>query len=61
MSAEGPPRAGTIFIVDDDAAIRDSLALLLGLRGYATQSFASGDDFLTAIDTQARGCVLLVL
>ena len=30
-----------VYIVDDDAAVRDSLALLLSLRGYRTASFAS--------------------
>ena len=36
----------TVFIVDDDASVRDSLALLLGLRGYRTRVFASADSFL---------------
>lgn len=50
-----------VFIVDDDAAVCDSLSLLLGLRGYKTRSFARGEDFLAAIDSAARGCVLLDL
>jgi len=50
-----------VFIVDDDDAVRDSLALLLGLRGYATRSFARGEDFLAAIDRNASGCILLDL
>jgi FixJ family two-component response regulator len=50
-----------IFIVDDDDAVRDSLTLLLGLRGYATRSFARGEDFLSAIDSRAGGCILLDL
>jgi RNA polymerase sigma factor (sigma-70 family) len=53
--------AGTVFIVDDDAAVRDSLSLLLGMRGYKTRSFARGEDFLAAIDPASRGCVLLDL
>jgi RNA polymerase sigma factor (sigma-70 family) len=53
--------AGMVFIVDDDAAVCDSLSLLLGLRGYKTRSFARGEDFLAAIDSAARGCVLLDL
>jgi RNA polymerase sigma factor (sigma-70 family) len=52
---------GTVFIVDDDAAVRDSLSLLLGLRGYKTRSFARGEDFLATMDPAARGCVLLDL
>jgi RNA polymerase sigma factor (sigma-70 family) len=53
--------AGTVFIVDDDAAVRDSLSLLLGMRGYKTRSFVRGEHFLAAIDPAACGCVLLDL
>jgi two-component system, LuxR family, response regulator FixJ len=52
---------GTVFIVDDDAAVRDSLTLLLTLRGYMTLCFSDGDAFLAAIDAESRGCVLLDL
>lgn len=48
-----------VFIVDDDAAIRDSLALLLGLNGYRTLPFASADDFLSLCDPAWSGCLLL--
>ncbi len=50
-----------VHIVDDDNAVRDSLSLLLGLRGYATRTFASGDAFLADIGTSASGCILLDL
>lgn len=55
------PPGPIVFIVDDDAAVRDSLALVLGLRGYATRSFARGEDFLATIDCSAGGCILLDL
>ncbi len=55
------PSGPVIFIVDDDDAVRDSLTLLLELRGYATRSFARGEDFLSAIDSRAGGCILLDL
>lgn len=48
----------TVFIVDDDASVRDALSLLLSLRGYATASFASAEDFLGALRPDWRGCVL---
>lgn len=47
-----------VYVVDDDAAIRDSLALLLGLRGYRAALFASAEDFLAAFQPEWRGCVL---
>jgi FixJ family two-component response regulator len=34
----------TVFIVDDDASVRDSLSLLLSLRGYPTAVFASAES-----------------
>ncbi len=49
----------TVFIVDDDASVRDSLSLLLSLRGYATATFGSAEDFLAAVRPEWRGCVVL--
>jgi RNA polymerase sigma factor (sigma-70 family) len=48
----------TVHIVDDDAAVRDSLALLLSVRGYRTATFASAEDFLGAVKPEWSGCVL---
>lgn len=36
----------TIFIVDDDEAVRDSLRWLLEANGYQVQSYESGEKFL---------------
>jgi len=47
-----------VYIVDDDASIRDSLGLLLGLRGYRTALFASAEHFLSALRADWAGCVL---
>lgn len=49
----------TIFIVDDDPAVRDALGLLLGVRGYRTAMFASGEAFLQAWQPAWRGCLLI--
>lgn len=48
----------TVFIVDDDASVRDSLCLLLSMHGHATSSFASAEDFLSALRPHWRGCVI---
>ena len=48
----------TVFIVDDDPAIRDSLSLLLSLRGYRTATFALAQDLLAALDATSAGCVV---
>ncbi|MBK9135705.1 MAG: response regulator transcription factor [Betaproteobacteria bacterium] len=49
----------TVFIVDDDASVRDALSLLLSLHGHATATFASAEDFLAALQPGWRGCVVL--
>jgi len=49
----------TVFIVDDDPSVRDALSLLLGVRGYRTAMFASGEAFLQAWQPAWRGCMLI--
>lgn len=48
----------TVHIVDDDAAVRDALSVLLSLRGYRTACFESAEDFLAAIAPDWSGCVI---
>src|SRR5262245_32585216 len=48
----------TVFIVDDDEPMRDSLALMLGLLGYRAASFASAEAFLAAYRREWTGCVV---
>lgn len=48
-----------VHIVDDDAAIRDSLAWLFYSRGIATQTWSSGESFLEAWSVALEGCILL--
>jgi FixJ family two-component response regulator len=49
----------TVYIVDDDAAVRDALGLLLSLNGYRTAFFADAQAFLHAWSPRFRGCMLL--
>jgi len=48
-----------VYLVDDDEAVRRSLALLLSESGYGTESFESGEAFLAACDRSWRGCAVL--
>jgi len=48
-----------IYIVDDDEALRDSLAWLLDSAGYLTQSYDSAEAFLADYNDQLTGCALL--
>lgn len=59
MPTENSRPEPTVFIVDDDAAVRDSLALLLGLKGYRTVCFASAEAFLSVYRPGEPGCLLL--
>lgn len=47
-----------VYVVDDDASIRDSLSLMLGLAGYATRLFADAESFLVAFEPEWTGCVV---
>jgi len=54
-----PTYEPTVFIVDDDPAVRDSLHLLLRSVGMAGETYCSGEEFLAAYDPNRPGCVLL--
>lgn len=47
-----------VYVIDDDASIRDSLSLMLGLAGYATRLFANAESFLASFDDAWTGCVV---
>jgi FixJ family two-component response regulator len=51
----------TLYVVDDDEALRRSLLLLLFSQGLAVQAFESGEAFLDAVDMRQPGCVILDL
>jgi two-component system response regulator DctR len=54
-----PTDAVGVHIVDDDAAIRDSLDWLFRSRGLAVDLWDSGDAFLAAWTPATRGCIVL--
>src|SRR4029453_3990366 len=47
----------TIFVVDDDAAVRDALKLLLRSVGHAVETFGSAQEFLDAYGEDRAGCL----
>ena len=53
------PEPATVFIVDDEPAVRTSLARLVRAAGYAVQAFASGREFLDRSNRDAVGCIVL--
>lgn len=54
-------KAPTVFIVDDDDAVRDGLGFLLETAGYRVQSFSSAEGYLQTLDPAHPGCLLLDL
>lgn len=52
------PENLTVYIVDDDPSVRDSLALMLGLDGYRVALYADAEAFLAALRDDWTGCVL---
>jgi len=50
---------GTVFIVDDDPGIRDSLPVLMETAGLKAECFASAEAFLDACGPEREGCLLL--
>lgn len=48
-----------IHVVDDDEAIRQSIAFMLRTAGFRVEAYASGTVFLKAIDRLTKGCVVL--
>ncbi|MEW9897314.1 response regulator transcription factor [Chitinivorax sp. PXF-14] len=49
----------TVFVVDDDEAMRDSLAWLLESRGLKIACYASGEAFLAAYNPATPGCLVV--
>jgi two-component system, LuxR family, response regulator FixJ len=51
--------AETVYIVDDDDAVRDSLKGLLESQSYGVEAFASGSEFLKRHTRDFAGCLVL--
>mgnify|MGYP006293570939 CR=1 FL=1 len=54
------PESRLICIVDDDPQVRDSLSLMLGLKGFDCRTYDSGESFLAA-PPQRAACLILDL
>jgi len=52
------PKSGRVYVIDDDAAMRDSLDFLLGSAGFSVRLFDSAPVFLNEVPALAFGCVV---
>lgn len=51
--------SGTVYVVEDDAAVRDALAQLLEGKRFRVELFESAERFLEACQPGQAGCLLL--
>jgi len=56
-----PPASPTVFVIDDDAAVRKAVSRLLRSAGIAVAVFASPGEFLAQYDPDMPGCLVLDL
>ena len=56
-----PAPQAIVFVVDDDASVREALARLIRSAGLLVETFASAEDFLTRPRAQTPSCLLLDL
>ncbi len=49
----------TVFVVDDDQGVRESIRWLIESVDLAVETFGSGQEFLDAYDPDKPGCVVL--
>ncbi len=50
--------AKTVYVIDDDDAVRDSLATMLGIAGFEAEAFESAVAFLDTTPLPTHGCVV---
>jgi FixJ family two-component response regulator len=53
------PKKGTVYVVDDDEAVRDSLQWLLEGKGYRVRCFDSAESFLSRYDAREVACLIV--
>jgi len=52
------PNKGKVYVIDDDAAMRDSLNFLLESADFSVMLFETAQNFLDALPGLAFGCVV---
>src|SRR3989338_9038380 len=53
------PPTPTVFVVDDDQAITESLRWLIESDGLKVETFSNGQSLLNALDNNRIGCIVL--
>lgn len=58
-SADGDPAAPAVYVVDDDASMRRSLARFLRLEGRPVRAFETAEAFLAEYGKLTQGCLVV--
>jgi FixJ family two-component response regulator len=53
------PAHTTVYIIDDDSAIRDSISLMIEQEAFSVQTFDSAEAFLAAYQPDGHGCAVV--
>jgi len=53
------PKKGTVYVVDDDEAVRDSLQWMLEGKDYRVRCFDSAESFLSRFDAREVACLIV--
>src|SRR5829696_2225051 len=54
-----PQDTPTVFVIDDDVSVRESLKLLISFAGWRPETFASAQEFLARPRALAPSCLVL--
>ena len=53
------PKKGTVYVVDDDEGVRDSLQWLLEGKDYRVRCYDSAETFLSRYDPREVACLIV--
>src|SRR5215213_4373736 len=59
MTSTTPQDTPTVFVIDDDVSVRESLKLLISFAGWRPEMFASAQEFLARPRSLAPSCLVL--
>ncbi|EFO34268.1 transcriptional regulatory protein FixJ [Roseibium sp. TrichSKD4] len=49
----------TLYLVDDDPAVRDALSVVFETEGFTVEAFSDGDKFIESASSKNPACILL--
>ncbi|MCC7347775.1 MAG: response regulator transcription factor [Variibacter sp.] len=59
MSPSASTNSSLVFVVDDEASVRETFSIVLSAQGFSVRTFSDGNAFLAAAAEETPACVLL--